>query len=162
MQIDESGKNRKMTGSFPNIWESQSKKNGDKISWESFHDKLHKNMNPQVTSISAKETNNSGIHIERLQAIPNAKDVQVRSIPYSECDKVEIHILEGFTLKAKLDTQKNNSPNECRIYVEKKDENGSMQACLFDAHSLHKDSQNAMEQIAYDVMKSISAISTRK
>ena len=162
MQIDESGKNRKMAGSFPDIWESQGRTNGDKISRESFHDKLQKNMNPQAACISAKEAANAGVHVGRLQVISKAKEVQVRRIPYSECDKVEIHILEGFTLKAKLDTPKYSSSDECRIYVERKDEDGSIKAYLFYADSLQKNSQNAMEQIAYAVMKSISEIPARK
>lgn len=94
-----------------------------------------------------------GIRIERSGEPAAAKEVEVRRISYGECDKVEINVLEGYTLKAKLEADgEGNDFGGCRIYVEMKDEEGTMKACLFDGAGLQKNSRNVMERIAYTVM----------
>ncbi len=93
------------------------------------------------------------IRMERSGEPGSAKGVEVRRLSYSECDKVEINVLEGYTLKAKLETDgEGNVPGGCRIYVEMKDEEGTMKACLFDGAGLEKNSRDAMERIAYAAM----------
>lgn len=78
---------------------------------------------------------------------PAVKEVEVRRISYGECDKVEINVLEGYTLKAKLEGGPGGG-----IYVEMKDEEGRFSACLFEGAGLQRDSRSAMERIAYAVV----------
>ena len=76
--------------------------------------------------------------------------MDVRRIPYGECDKVELNVLEGYTLKAKLETGiEGRQGMGSYVYVEKKQEDGSVKACLFDVAGLQENSQDAMERIAY-------------
>ena len=89
----------------------------------------------------------AAIHTERIGEYPAVKEVEVRRISYGECDKVEINVLEGYTLKGKLEGGQGGG-----IYVEMKDEEGRFSACLFEGAGLQKDSRSAMERIAYAVM----------
>lgn len=163
--------------------QSENAGKGDKnrLTEESFQDSLQKSMNvetgvPVVNNesewrpdntgrlggsvISHKDTGlcknkaeGIGIRMERSGEPAVAKEVEVRRISYGECDKVEINVLEGYTLKAKLETDgEGNGFGGCRIYVEMKDEEGTMRACLFDGAGLQKNSRNAMERIAYTVI----------
>lgn len=99
------------------------------------------------------KTRSAGIQVEQNGEIYSAKEVEVRGISYGECDKVEINVLEGYTLKAKLDAKGEGINAEgCRIYVEMKDEEGTIKACLFEGAGLHRESESVMEKIAYAVM----------
>ena len=101
-------------------------------------------------SFEKGKTESVSIRVQRKEGVREAKEVAVRRIPYEECDRVEVNVLEGYTLKAKLDEKSGeNTPN---IYVEMKCENGDMKACIFDASGLHKDSKDAMERIAYQAV----------
>ncbi len=80
--------------------------------------------------------------------------MEVRRIPYSACDKVEINVLEGYTLKAKLEAGEGDGGiGGCSVYVEMKHEDGEIKAVLFDGGSLCSDSGDAMERIAYAAME---------
>lgn len=101
-----------------------------------------------------------GIHVERENAANAAgmvKEVAVRRLSYGECDKVEVNVLEGYTLKAKLEEGgERDLTGGCSIYVEMKDEEGMMKACLFDGAGLREDSRSAMERIAYAVLNGLN------
>lgn len=45
--------------------------------------------------------------------------------------------------------EEGNPAGGCHVYVEMKDEEGTMKACLFDGAGLKENSHNAMERIAY-------------
>lgn len=93
------------------------------------------------------------IHVGRSGDTALVKETAVRQLSYGECDKVEINVLEGYTLKAKLEKGAGESKaDEYSIYVEMKNEKGIVKARLFDGIGLQKDSENAMERIAYAVM----------
>ncbi len=92
--------------------------------------------------------------IEQGREAWRAREAEVRRIPYSECDKVEINVLEGYTLKAKLEAgEMKNGIRSCNVYVEMKNEEGEIKAVLFDGSSLCTDSDDAMERIAYAAME---------
>lgn len=93
------------------------------------------------------------LRIEQSEEVSPAKEVEARRLSYGECDKIEINVLEGYTLKAKLEEKTGEgSAGGCSIYVEMKDEEGTVRACLFDGAGLRKDSRSAMERIAYAVI----------
>ncbi len=102
------------------------------------------------TGFGANKAEGISIRVERGREPAEVKEVEVRRLSYSECDKVEINVLEGYTLKAKLEADEaGDGAGGCRIYVEMKDEEGTMKACLFNGAGLQKDSRNVMERIAY-------------
>ena len=79
-----------------------------------------------------------------------AKEVPVRMISYGECDKVEVNVLEGYVLKAKEDRGMKGS-GSCSVYVEKKSDDGTWKAYVYDGISSRKDSRDEMERMAYMV-----------
>ena len=102
------------------------------------------------TGFGANKAEGISIRAQRSGEPAEVKAVEVRRLSYSECDKVEINVLEGYTLKAKLEKDgEGNGIGGCRIYVEMKDDEGMMKACLFDGAGLQKDSRSVMERIAY-------------
>lgn len=93
------------------------------------------------------------IRLEQKDAVKAGKEVPARGIPYSECDMVEINVLEGYVLKAKQDRRTEGEGNEYyQVYVEKKNDDGEVTAYLFDGSSSRKDSGDEMERMAYAVM----------
>lgn len=94
------------------------------------------------------------IRMERGETAGEAKEVPVRQISYGECDMVEVNVLEGYVLKAKRDeTREGDGQESCRVYVERKSDDGEVKAYLFEALYARKDSENEAERIAYAVMK---------
>lgn len=150
MQIDETGKNRPAVRNTGETVQRPGRKSGEKILKESFSDKLKKNMDPAKTAESGKWTECAGIQAKRCEKIQKAKEVKVRRISYSECDKTEINILEGYTLKAKLEPE---GGGKSSVYVEMKDDEGTFRAYLFDTAELKKNSSSPMERLAYEVIK---------
>lgn len=61
-------------------------------------------------------------------------------------------MLEGYTLKAKLDTE-NGSGLGKSVYVEMKNEEGISKAWLFEECALRKESGSAAERIAYETFR---------
>lgn len=96
------------------------------------------------------KTESVSIRVQRKEEVREAKEVAIRRIPYAECDRVEVNVLEGYTLKAKLENK--SGEDTLNIYVEMKCDNGDRKACLFDASGLRKDSRDVMEKIAYQTV----------
>ena len=157
--------------------ETYGKNDRNKMVEESFHESLQKSMHMETYAeagtlgisgeggwrsgsgvVSHKEqgfgkAENISIRVEHSKEQHPVKEVEVRRISYGECDKVEINVLEGYTLKAKLEgNQGEGGVGENSIYVEMKEEDGSMKACLFETAGLQRDSSSAMERIAYAVV----------
>lgn len=96
---------------------------------------------------------NIAIRLEQKDAVKAGKEVPARGIPYSECDMVEINVLEGYVLKAKKEERtEGKEKKNYQVYVEKKSDDGEVAAYLFDGPSSRKDSGDEMERIAYAVM----------
>lgn len=158
------------------------KSDREKVPEESFQDSLQKSMNmgaaadvngaavkcggewradsvgrPVSGVISHKEPGFGKGKAEGIDARSgegSEKETEVRWLAYSECDKVEINVLEGYTLKAKLESKEGeNSKGSCSVYVEMKNEEGAVKASLFYGKGLRKDSANAMERIAYAALE---------
>lgn len=140
MQIDKSGRNGAPAGRMQEVKDRTGRKSGNFVQGDSFEDRLHKSMDFKV-------------QVNRCEPLHAAQQVPVRRIPYSACDQTKINILEGYTLKARLE-KADGQTDTCRVYVEMKEENGRMKACLFDAGCLQKNSRNVMEQIAYQTVES--------
>lgn len=149
MQINGTGKNKSVMNAAFDMREMQDKKSRDNVSEQSFYDRLQKNMDAKAASISSKNPKGIGIRAQPCENRQAAQETDVRRIPYSECDRIEINILEGCALKAKLEA------DGCSVYVEMKNEDGIQKACLFHASSLRRDSGSAMERIAYETLKSM-------
>ncbi len=80
----------------------------------------------------------------------NAKAVilcSARNISYAESDYVKTYVEEGFAYKAKVDIT-----GHC-IYIEEKQENGTVKGYEVDYDKLEKDTDNPIEQIALEAWK---------
>ncbi len=91
------------------------------------------------------------IRVDQNMALKEPKEIPVRKIPYQECDKVEINILEGYVLKAKKEKRQGRGEEGYPVYIEKKNDDGETKAYLFDGMCSRKDSQDEMERMAYAV-----------
>lgn len=144
---------------------------------ESFHKSLEKNMHlkgndlehilkteeqvqsnvgmssqrKQQVRKSAAET--ISIRMNRSQDASAAHEVPVRGISYEDCDRVEIRVLDGYTLKAKLMPSEMRESDVENIYVEMKTDDGEMKAMLFNRIGLNGDSTDIMERFACKVAK---------
>lgn len=83
------------------------------------------------------------------------KEVSVRNISYSECDKIKINILDGYTMKAKLErteaeTSVSTEEETKGIYVEIKNDDGEVKAYLFEIPGIDEIKEDMMEQLAYE------------
>lgn len=111
---------------------------------DSFRSSLQKSMNLSKSM---------HIRIETSAAAKMGKEVPVREIPYSECDMVEINVLEGYVLKAKREKTGEGEEQGGQIYVEKKNDEGEVRAYLFNSLYVRPDGGDEMERMAYTVMK---------
>lgn len=84
------------------------------------------------------------ISVRKLGEHPIPKEVPARQIPYEECDKVKIDVLEGYTLKAKLEKESDNGNAE--IYAEVKCDDGETKAYLFDAEGFLREEALAQNE----------------
>lgn len=154
MQIGKSGRNSGLPGVIHETHERPGAKNGGFVPGDSFQDRLQKSMQLKPGVISPNGFRPAGIQPGWCDSMQDAQEVEVRRIPYSACDKMEINILEGYTLKAKLEKEPGQT-RACSVYVEMKEENGTMKAYLFDADKIQKNSSSAMERIAYEAVESL-------
>lgn len=95
------------------------------------------------------------VEIDRISRRPDrggAKETAVRNISYNECDGIRINILDGYTLKAKIDER--DGENIPEIYVEMNCDTGDTKACLFEAAGLESGSGDVMERLAYEIVSS--------
>ncbi len=68
----------------------------------------------------------------------------LKNISYSESDYVKAYVAEGFTLKAKV------SIDEHMVYIEQKNEDGSLNAYEVNPLKVSKDTKNPVEQMAVE------------
>lgn len=146
MLIDDLGENIQAVGS---IWEKSGIKSPGQVVDGSFSDSLRRQLDAGTTASASDGLQSSGMQAQRCNRMPFAAEVEVRRIPYRACDKVEVHVLEGYTLKARLDKEDGNN----RVYVEMKDEEGDSRAWLLDGSALRKEGKSAVERIAYEVIE---------
>lgn len=71
-------------------------------------------------------------------------ECNVRRISYEESDFVKIYAADGFTLKAKVDL------DACRVYVERKNEDGTYQAYEVDPRNVTEDAKSPITQTAME------------
>ena len=124
---------------------------------DSFRSSLQKSMvQEEAMKAQVKKAEEAGQpRMENINACMErnaltAKEVPVRMISYGECDKVEVNVLEGYVLKAKEDRGMKGS-GACSVYVEKKSDDGTWKAYVYDGISSRKDSRDEMERMAYMV-----------
>lgn len=175
MQINEIGSNAPVQNMSETA--AKGKKAEQKETEESFHKSLRENMCPdkyesayvlkneeqtqcrevvhshRKQQLAKSAADAISIRVSASENIPEGQEVSVRGIPYEECDRVEIHILEGYTLKAKLEMSETGETETGKIYVEMKTDDGETKAYLFNSTGLRNDSTNVMEQFAYAVAK---------
>lgn len=89
--------------------------------------------------------NNTFLRVENAEQALPAENTGVRHISYEQCDKIQINIIDGFTLKAKLEEENGSR----KIYVEAKYDDGREEAYLFDGEKVSGESGNPIEKIAY-------------
>ncbi len=93
------------------------------------------------------------VRMETNTALKTGKEVPVREIPYSECDMVEINVLEGYVLKARRERAgEGEEQGGQQVYVEKKNDEGEVKAYLFHGSQIRQDGGDEMERMAYAVM----------
>ena len=91
--------------------------------------------------------------METGAAVKTGREVPVREIPYSECDMVEINVLEGYVLKARKEKAgEGEEQGGQQVYVEKKNDEGEVKAYLFHGQQVRQDGGDEMERMAYAVM----------
>lgn len=86
----------------------------------------------------------------RMSVLLNQEAVQtaeVRHMSYEESDHIEIAVVEGYTLKGKLDGH--------QVYVEAKYEDGRLEAYRVDPAKVQKQTQQRIEQFALETAESI-------
>lgn len=71
-------------------------------------------------------------------------ECKARHIAYHECDSVKVFIAEGFTLKAQVEM------NSHMVYIEQKNEDGSVYAYEVNPLKISPNSQNPIEQMAVE------------
>lgn len=144
---------------------------------ESFHKSLEKNMHlkgndlEHILKTEEQMQSNVGISSQRKQQVRKsaaetisirmnrsqdasvAQEVPVRGISYEDCDRVEIRVLDGYTLKAKRERSETSESDAGNIYVEMKTDDGEIKAMLFSRVGLKDDSTDIMERFAYSVAK---------
>lgn len=130
---------------------------------ESFKDSFHKNLNLENGANAVQEEyrecskktkrtlvqtgiNSTIIHVENADKLWSAASTPVRNISYEQCDKIEINVLEGFTLKARQEEE--NGVDQ--IYVEAKYDDGREEAYLIDGNKVTEKTKNPIERIAYE------------
>lgn len=74
-----------------------------------------------------------------MSAIVEAK---VRNISYSESDHIQVNTTEGYTYRAKVDMSGHS------VYVEYRDDEGSVKGYVADVPSIEKNTENPVEQMA--------------
>ena len=149
MFIDDIGKNRKAVSGIRDAREKPGTNSPGQVTDSSFSDSLRRHLDAGAASDASDGMCCNSIQVQRCSHMPSAAEVEVRRIPYSACDKVEVHVLEGYTLKARMDNGNGNSS----VYVEMKDDDGDSKAWLFDRSVLCKESKSVAERIAYEVME---------
>lgn len=93
------------------------------------------------------------VRMETSTAVKTGREVPVREIPYSECDMVEINVLEGYVLKARKEKAgEGEEQGGQQVYVEKKNDEGEVKAYLFHGQQVRQDGGDEMERMAYAVM----------
>ena len=93
------------------------------------------------------------VRMETNTAIKTGKEVPVREIPYSECDMVEVNVLEGYVLKARREKiGEGEEQGVQQVYVEKKNDEGEVKAYLFNGSYVRQESGDEMEKMAYAVL----------
>ncbi len=105
----------------------------------------------RMEDLGQSKAESVNIRVDQKEDVKETKEVPVRKIPYQECDKVEINILEGYVLKAKKDERQGKGEGACPVYIERKSDDGDVKAYLFDGARSRQDSGNEMERIAYAV-----------
>ncbi|MGN0331254.1 MAG: hypothetical protein ACI4D5_08420 [Kineothrix sp.] len=118
---------------------------------------------PRINNLSeaSGKINRSGAEEENFQesllkrisgdGMQRAKEVPVRGIPYEECDCVRINVLEGYTVKIKLEDGRFGKDTD--VYIEVKWDNGDKRACLYGMAALKANGSDMMEKIAYELLK---------
>ncbi len=93
------------------------------------------------------------VRMETGMAGKTGREVPAREIPYSECDMVEINVLEGYVLKAQREKAgEGEEQGGQQIYVEKKNDEGEIKAYLFNGLHVRQDGGDEMERMAYAVL----------
>lgn len=75
----------------------------------------------------------------QMSAVIEAK---VRNISYMESDHIQVNVAEGYTYRAIVDVSKHS------VYVEYRDDEGSIKGYVADVPSIEKNTENPIEQMA--------------
>lgn len=108
-----------------------------------------------ITSSKVPESavcNRESVELSLLKG-QEIKEVEVRNLSYEECDRVKINLLEGYTLKAKLERELTESKEPAGIYVEMKNDEGDTRAFLFNTSGHGEIKEEIMEQLVEEIGK---------
>ena len=113
---------------------------------------IGKNNSPRAEEENFRESLLRKIGMEGVQGV---REVPVRGLAYEECDRVKINVLEGYTVKIKLEEKKasrNMETCDTDVYIEMKWDNGDKRAGLYALAALKKNGNDIMEKIAYEML----------
>lgn len=147
--------------------------NGDKLHTtakqqkeaESFKDNLIRNLYqdghaaaPVIPAVSIKNeicinpAENINICILPADDKPRgAEEVAVRGLDFKDCDKIRINVLEGYTLKLKLEEA--SDAGKPGIYAEAKYEDGRVEAYILSPDTLSGDGENFITKAACEMLE---------
>lgn len=135
---------------------------GEKKEKNSFEDNLIEKINGNNVSNDRKEVKNKLESIKLFQDISRSCMVQVKKdialqktklegLSYIDCDKFEIAVTKGYTLKGKI-AEESTKENPV-VYVEIKQENGTQEAYKVDINQISKTNQTKLEEFAHLLYK---------
>ena len=89
----------------------------------------------------------SGVRVNAVTRREAVWPVEVRHMSYEESDNIEIAVVEGYTLKGKLEGQ--------QVYVEAKYEDGRLEAYQVDTAKVQEQTKHRIEQFALETVGSV-------
>lgn len=135
---------------------------GEKKEKNSFEDNLIEKINVNNVSNDRKEVQNKLESIKLFQDISRSCMMQVNKaialqktklegISYIDCDKFEIAVTKGYTLKGKI-AEESTKENPV-VYVEIKQENGMQEAYKVNINQISRTNQTKLEEFAHLLYK---------
>lgn len=94
---------------------------------------------------------NINIHMPDSGRPEGAEVVDIRGIGYADCDRVVVNVLEGYTLKLRLEEA--SEAGGYGIYAEAKYEDGRTEAYLLKEEALTDKEENPIAKAAYEIVK---------
>jgi hypothetical protein len=104
-----------------------------------------KQLESSVGAENTGKVDNTSAFTSSISITTAITQVNARNVTYRNSDTVKVNVLYGYTLKAQADTKSGI------VYIERKNEDGTVNGYEVDLTKVNKDSDNFMEKIALEV-----------